>query len=131
MLFRSYTYDANHRLLTIHDPRGIQPIRNDYDADGRLISHTDGFGKQITDIHDIASRVETVTDRLGNPTRFRSEEPKTSSLPTVPGMGVKLMFALVIGALRWQCGVTEAWNLRTLPPGKVTVTTCEPNGSRQ
>src|SRR5205807_1618906 len=61
------------------------------------------------------------------PSIWTSEEPRTSSLPTVPGMGVKLMLALVIGALRWQCGVTEAWNLRTLPPGKVTVTTCDPN----
>ena len=69
-----YTYDANHRLLTIHDPRGIQPIRNDYDAEGRLISHTDGFGKVITYVHDIPSRVETVTDRLGHPTRFEYDE---------------------------------------------------------
>src|SRR5439155_5284401 len=68
------TYDANHRLLTIHDPRGIQPIRNDYDTDGRLISHTDGFGKVITYVHNIAGRTETVTDRLINPTVFEYDE---------------------------------------------------------
>ncbi|HXM51466.1 MAG TPA: PKD domain-containing protein [Pyrinomonadaceae bacterium] len=70
----TYTYDANHRLLTIHDPRGIQPIRNDYDADGRLISHTDGFGKVITYVHDLAGRIETVTDRLGHATIFQYDE---------------------------------------------------------
>ena len=38
----NFSYNATHGLLTIVDPRGIQPIRNDYDADGRLISHTPG-----------------------------------------------------------------------------------------
>ncbi|HAF12398.1 MAG TPA: hypothetical protein DCK99_01610, partial [Blastocatellia bacterium] len=70
----TYTYDSNHRLLSIRDPRGIEPIRNEYDADGRLVSHTDGFGKVISYDHDLAARVETVTDRLGNPTRFEYDE---------------------------------------------------------
>src|SRR5258706_400658 len=69
-----YAYDANHRLRTIHDPRGIQPIRNDYDAAGRLIRHTDGFGKVIRYPHDIPGRVETITDRLGQHTRFEYDE---------------------------------------------------------
>ncbi len=69
-----YTYDASHRLLTIHDPRGIQPVRNDYDAEGRLISHTDGFGKVISYLNDIFGRIETVTDRLGHQTRFEYDE---------------------------------------------------------
>jgi RHS repeat-associated protein len=70
----TYTYDRAHRLLTIHDPRGIQPIRNDYDAEGRLISHTDGFGKVITYLHDLPGRIETVIDRLGQPTTFEYDE---------------------------------------------------------
>jgi RHS repeat-associated protein len=70
----TYSYDTTHRLLTIHDPRGIQPIRNDYDADGRLISHTDGFGKVITYTHDLPARTETITDRLGHPTVFEYDE---------------------------------------------------------
>ncbi|HEY2973146.1 MAG TPA: PKD domain-containing protein [Pyrinomonadaceae bacterium] len=70
----TYTYDSTHRLLTIHDPRGIQPIRNEYDADGRLLSHIDGFGKVISYTHDLPSRVETITDRLGNPTSFEYDE---------------------------------------------------------
>nr|MBA2702657.1 PKD domain-containing protein [Blastocatellia bacterium] len=70
----AYSYDASHRLLTIHDPRGIQPIRNDYDAGGRLISHTDGFGKVITYTHDLPGRTETITDRLGHSTIFQYDE---------------------------------------------------------
>jgi len=70
----TYTYDTTHRLLTIHDPRGIQPIRNDYDAEGRLISHTDGFGKVITYLHEIPGRVETITDRLGHQTQLEYDE---------------------------------------------------------
>lgn len=62
----SFTYDSGHRLLTIEDPRGIQPIRNDYDADGRLIRSTDAFGKVIELTHDLAAHREVVTDRLGH-----------------------------------------------------------------
>lgn len=64
----TYTYDEAHRLLTIKDPRGIEPIRNDYDENGRLIGHLDAFGNQISYVHDFANRREVVTDRLGNQT---------------------------------------------------------------
>jgi RHS repeat-associated protein len=61
----TFTYDTAHTLLTIVDPLGRQPIRNDYDASGRLIRHTDAFGKTIEYTHDLAGRQEIVTDRLG------------------------------------------------------------------
>lgn len=61
-----FTYDASHGLLNIDDPRGIQPIRNDYDDSGRLIRHTDAFGKTIELDHDLAAKTEVITDRLGN-----------------------------------------------------------------
>ena len=64
----TFGYDSNHGLLTIQDPRGIQPIRNTYDNGGRLISHTDAFGKVITYTHNLNTRQEVVTDRLGNVT---------------------------------------------------------------
>lgn len=64
----TFIYSAVHPHLLdrIQDARGIQPVRTDYDADGRLISTTDAFGKVITFNHDIAGRQEIVTDRLGN-----------------------------------------------------------------
>ncbi|MCP3936384.1 MAG: hypothetical protein GY708_13540, partial [Actinomycetia bacterium] len=31
-----FTYD-DHRLMDIEDPRGVKPIRNEYDAEGRLV----------------------------------------------------------------------------------------------
>ncbi len=49
-----FTYNGSHGLLTIEDPRGIQPIRNEYDASGRLLRHTDAFGKAIELEHDLA-----------------------------------------------------------------------------
>jgi RHS repeat-associated protein len=61
-----FTYNSTHGLLSITDPRGIQPVRNDYDDQGRLIRHTDAFGKTITYTHDLNARREAVTDRLGN-----------------------------------------------------------------
>ncbi|MEW6127269.1 MAG: PKD domain-containing protein, partial [Acidobacteriota bacterium] len=66
----TFTYNATHGLLAIADPRGIQPIRNDYDANGRLIKHTDAFGKEILYSHDLATQHETISDRLGNQTLY-------------------------------------------------------------
>ncbi|MCP3997324.1 MAG: RHS repeat-associated core domain-containing protein, partial [bacterium] len=61
-----FTYDGDHRLLDIEDPRGVKPIRNEYDADGRVVRHIDAFGKVIELGHDQDSRREVVTDRLGH-----------------------------------------------------------------
>ncbi|MCP3935642.1 MAG: RHS repeat protein, partial [Actinomycetia bacterium] len=60
-----FTYDSDHRLLDIEDPRGVKPIRNEYDAEGRLIRHIDAFGKVIELGHDLDNRREVVTNRLG------------------------------------------------------------------
>ncbi len=62
----TFTYNATHGLLTIQDPRGIQPIRNEYDNNGRLIRHTDAYGHTIDYTHDLNNRQEIVKDRLGN-----------------------------------------------------------------
>ncbi|MGH9462123.1 MAG: PKD domain-containing protein, partial [Vicinamibacteria bacterium] len=64
----TFTYlDAiPHHLDGIEDPRGITPIRNDYDPDtGRLIRHTDAFGKTIEYTHDLEGRQEIIQDREG------------------------------------------------------------------
>jgi RHS repeat-associated protein len=59
-----------HYLTAIKDPRGITGIRNEYDEDGKLKSHTDADGKTITYIHDINGRKETIVDRLGHTNIF-------------------------------------------------------------
>jgi RHS repeat-associated protein len=64
----TFTYDSAHGLLGIRDPRGIQPIRNEYDASGRLIRHIDAFGNAINYTHSTGTNQEIVTDRLGNVT---------------------------------------------------------------
>ncbi|HLO29547.1 MAG TPA: RHS repeat-associated core domain-containing protein [Anaerolineales bacterium] len=61
----TFTYNTAHYLLDIHDALGRQPIRNEYDASGRLLSHTDAFGKKILYTHDLNARQEMITDRLG------------------------------------------------------------------
>jgi RHS repeat-associated protein len=60
-----FTYN-DHYLISIQDPLGRQPIRNEYDASGRLISTTDAFGKKINLTHSLAANREVVTDRLGH-----------------------------------------------------------------
>ena len=64
----TFTYNTTHGLLTIVDPRGVQPIKNVYDDSGRLIQHIDAFGKTIDYTHNLNTRQEVVTDRLGNVT---------------------------------------------------------------
>jgi YD repeat-containing protein len=70
----SFTYNNSHGMLTIEDPRGIQPIRNDYDAAGRLVKHTDAFGKEIVYGHDLSAKRETITDRLGRETLYEYDQ---------------------------------------------------------
>ena len=65
--------DYPNYLTAIEDPRdpsGVPGIRNDYDDDGRLKSHTDATGKSITYVHDINGKKETIVDRLGNTNVF-------------------------------------------------------------
>ncbi|MCP3998835.1 MAG: hypothetical protein GY722_27750, partial [bacterium] len=61
-----FTYDGVHRLLDIEDPRGVKPIRNEYDSEGRIVRHIDAYGKVIELGHDLDNRREVVTNRLGH-----------------------------------------------------------------
>jgi RHS repeat-associated protein len=61
-----FTYAANHHLLEIEDPLGRKPVRNEYDASGRLVRTTDAFGKSIELTHDLDADREVITDRLGH-----------------------------------------------------------------
>jgi len=70
----SYSSELVHLLEDVEDPRGVQPIRNDYDEDGRLIRHTDAFGKTIELDHDLDARQEVITDRLGHSTVLEYDE---------------------------------------------------------
>jgi RHS repeat-associated protein len=64
----SFLYNYEHGLIEIQDPRGVRPIRNEYDAAGRLIKTIDAYGKEITYTHDLGANRELITDRLGNTT---------------------------------------------------------------
>jgi len=66
----NYTYGPSHYLEEIQDGREVTPIRNEYDADGRLLRHVDAFGKVIEYDHRLASNQEIVTDRLGHSRMF-------------------------------------------------------------
>ncbi|MCP3999054.1 MAG: hypothetical protein GY722_28925, partial [bacterium] len=60
-----FAYDENHRIIDIVDPRGVQAVRNDYDADGQLIKMTDASGRVIELQHDLDNRQEVLINRLG------------------------------------------------------------------
>ncbi len=60
-----YLSQIPHHLETIEDPLGRQPIRNEYGPGGRLLQHTDAFGKTIEYTHNLAASQEIVVDRNG------------------------------------------------------------------
>ncbi|HYG11873.1 MAG TPA: RHS repeat-associated core domain-containing protein, partial [Pyrinomonadaceae bacterium] len=61
----TFTYNNTHGLLAIQDPRGKQPLRNEYDDAGRLVRQIDAHGKAVTFSHEMNARQSVVTDRLG------------------------------------------------------------------
>ena len=87
----TYSYDARHLLVGIEDPRGIEPIRNEYDNAGRLLKHTDAFGKEINYAHDLVARTEVVTDRLGNATTHAYDD-RGNVLSTIDALGNETTF---------------------------------------
>ncbi len=60
-----HTYDAQHYLLTIKDPLGNVPLRNIYDATGRLVAQEDADGKRTEIDIDVPANKTTITNRLG------------------------------------------------------------------
>jgi RHS repeat-associated protein len=69
-----FTYDGSHNIKDIAAPNGKHPLTNEYDAQGRLVSHTDAFGNKIKYTHNTDARQEIVNDRMGNPTVYGYDE---------------------------------------------------------
>ena len=57
-----------HYLTSISDARGVTPVQNQFDVNGRLVGNTDAFGNAISYGHDLANNREYVTNRLGQVT---------------------------------------------------------------
>jgi YD repeat-containing protein len=53
----NFTYDANHQLLTVVDPRGNTVVTNTYDSQMRVVtSQRDAKGGQTQYIYDEVNR---------------------------------------------------------------------------
>jgi RHS repeat-associated protein len=80
----TYEYDDNHGLLAIHDPRGVQPVRSEYDDAGRLRRVTDALGHVTEYTHDVAGRQEIVRDRVGRVSVLEYDEGGNVIVQTDP-----------------------------------------------
>jgi len=60
-----FLYNLSHGLLEVRDPLGRRSVRNEYDAEGRLIAHVDGDGKRIDYTHNVGAKQEIISNRLG------------------------------------------------------------------
>lgn len=61
-----YSYNLNHHMLDMVTPDGNQPVRNEYDDDGRLVAVTDALGHRTEVNHDLGARQQITTDRNGH-----------------------------------------------------------------
>lgn len=85
----TYSYEEPRRphfITKITDPRGLSPMRTEYDAEGRLIATIDAYGNRTEFSHDEVARTQTVYDRLGNPTLYLYDE-SGNILSTVDALG--------------------------------------------
>ncbi|HPS30657.1 MAG TPA: MopE-related protein, partial [bacterium] len=61
-----YSYDGDHNLISIIDPRGIEIMQMSYDSNGLFIGTADGYGNVTAVEHDIENAREIITDPQGN-----------------------------------------------------------------
>jgi RHS repeat-associated protein len=106
-------------LTAIKDPRGITGIRNEYDENGKLKSHTDADGKTITYIHDINGRKETIVDRLGHTNTF-SYDARGNITNSVNALGHTNLFTY---------DTNGNMLTHTDPLGNTTTNTYDPTGN--
>jgi len=69
-----FLYNYQHGLISVVDPLNRVVSRNEYDANGRLVSTTGADGRIITYSHNIGSRQEVLTDTDGSITVLEYDE---------------------------------------------------------
>jgi RHS repeat-associated protein len=79
-----------HHLTGIVDAPGVMPVRNECDANGRLVGNVDAFGNAIGYGHDLADNREYVTNRLGYVTISEYDEHGNVTRVIDPLQGVTL-----------------------------------------
>nr|WP_243848881.1 RHS repeat-associated core domain-containing protein [Lysinibacter cavernae] len=68
---RGFTYDDKHQLLTATDAKNVTYLRNEYDAEGRVVKQWDAEGTLRKLAYDPAKGQTTYTDNEGSTTIFR------------------------------------------------------------
>ncbi|MDN4613517.1 RHS repeat-associated core domain-containing protein [Leifsonia sp. F6_8S_P_1B] len=61
---KRFTYDGDHRLLTATDATGVQYLKNEYDAQGRVVAQWDADGNRRSLDYSKAGQT-TYTDNVG------------------------------------------------------------------
>ncbi|WDE97667.1 Ig-like domain-containing protein [Lentisphaera profundi] len=139
-----YKYDNAsfpNYITEIVDPRGISPMKTEYDASGRIIATIDASGNRIVMDHNLVDKSETIYDRLGNPT-IHNYDNRGNVLSTIDSQGNKTV--RTYDSLNNELTVTDALgnktvmtydskgNQRTItdPLGNVTTFTYDANGNQ-
>ncbi|TYQ27480.1 putative Ig domain-containing protein [Pseudanabaena sp. UWO310] len=60
----------DHFLTEVVDPLGRSGVKNEYDAQGRLVKLVDALGNPVELAYDPTNSTETIKDALGNPTTY-------------------------------------------------------------
>jgi RHS repeat-associated protein len=64
-----------HLLTSYTDAAGVQQVRNEYDASGKLIAQYDALGNKVdTSQRNLDTHTQTAVDRRGNPTTYTFDD---------------------------------------------------------
>ncbi len=94
-----YTYDGNHHILTITDPRNITFLSNEYDGNGRVTRQTQSDGgvwQFAYELTGVLVTKTTLTDPRGNPTTYRFDA-RGNTLAQTDALGQTTSFEYAIG----------------------------------
>ena len=70
----TYTYDEDHRMITVEDPEQNEFVNNTYDELNRVVSQTDFNGEEVGFTYDQGGHNNKFTDALGKDTTYQDDK---------------------------------------------------------
>lgn len=120
----SFTYDSNHRMLTITNPEKTSTLVNVYDGQGRVVEQTDFNGRKGTIEYDPANGKTIATDPLGNKKTFYYDSRlRQTGIDYADGTFERFVFDSNDNRTLWTDRNGAQWKYGYDPEGNMTLVT--------